>query len=297
MSNIFGRQVVLPLTNKSGGSVAAGDVVVIDTDNDASFETTTTGGETRGIGIAQETIANNAVGRVLVSGYAALVNVAASVTRGHYGKTHTVAKQATSQSSRGTGTFCQFITGGATPEAMLFGLADLSTSSSGVPAGTANPGGPTDGDLFYRTDLDLFIRYRSTGTRWVCTCLHRTDGLLTAVLPFSATNSIYMSMHGLDLDIWIEKWFIWTTVLTTNNGTNFWTCTLKDVQATTTYATFSTGTTPDTAGTKTNHEQTIGALLGTTSPDDLGLQVDVTKTLSPGNIYPVSMVTYRLVVT
>ncbi len=99
MASTRGRQVVIPLTNKSGGSVAAGDVVIVDTANDESFTTTTTGRAEVSLGIAQETIASNATGRILVAGYAALVNVPASVTRGHYIETHTVAKQATGKSA------------------------------------------------------------------------------------------------------------------------------------------------------------------------------------------------------
>jgi hypothetical protein len=121
MSNIFGRQVVVLLTNKSGGAVVAGDVVVIDSANDTAFTTTTSAGATVPIGVAQESIANNAIGRVLISGYAALVNVNASVTRGHYGTTHTVAKQATDGgASRVAGTFCWFLTGGTTPTALIY---------------------------------------------------------------------------------------------------------------------------------------------------------------------------------
>lgn len=121
MSNSYGRQVVLPLTNKSGGGVIAGDVVIVDTTNNDSFTTTASAGSLLAIGVAQETIASNAVGRVLVQGYAALVNVNASVTRGNYGKTHTVAKQATDAgASRAAGTFLLFLTGGTTPTALVF---------------------------------------------------------------------------------------------------------------------------------------------------------------------------------
>ena len=121
MSSLYGRKVVAYKTNKSGGSVAAGDVVIIDTTNDNGFTTTTSAGSTVRIGIADETIANNATGRVVVEGHVTLVNVNASVTRGNYGKTHTVAKQATDAgASRTTGTFCQFTTGGTTPEADIF---------------------------------------------------------------------------------------------------------------------------------------------------------------------------------
>lgn len=131
-ANTYGRQVVVQLTNKSGGGVIAGDVVIIDTTNNDAFTTTTSAGFTGGVGIAQETIASNATGRVLTQGYAALINVNASVTRGHFGQTYTVAKQATDAgSSRGAGTFCQFLTGGTTPDALVFPV-DLGASSGAV---------------------------------------------------------------------------------------------------------------------------------------------------------------------
>jgi hypothetical protein len=132
-SNTYGRQVVEPLTNKSGGGVIAGDVVVVDTANNDAFTTSTAGSFLGLVGIAMETIANNATGRVLTSGYAPLVNVNASVTLGHYGKTYTVAKQATDAgASRATGGFCQFLTGGTTPDAHLFGMPDGSSASGSV---------------------------------------------------------------------------------------------------------------------------------------------------------------------
>ena len=132
MPSTRGRQVVLPLTNKSGGSVVAGDVVVIDTANDTAFTTTTSARSEVSVSIAQEAIANNATGRVLVEGYAALVNVPTSVTRGHYVETHTVAKQATGNSSRRSGSFGQFLTGGATPTAWLWGKTDQTAAAGGV---------------------------------------------------------------------------------------------------------------------------------------------------------------------
>jgi hypothetical protein len=131
-SNTYGRQTVLPLTNKSGGGVIAGDVVIGDTSNNDAFTTTTSAAFTGIVGIAQETIASNASGRVLVGGYAALVNVNASVTRGHYGATHTVAKQAADAgASRTAGTFVQFLTGGTTPDGLVFN-PDLGTGGSTI---------------------------------------------------------------------------------------------------------------------------------------------------------------------
>jgi hypothetical protein len=151
MSNSYGRQVVIPLTNKSGGGVIAGDVVVVDTTNNDAFTTSTAGAVTLGVGIAQETIASNAVGRVLIGGYAALVNVNASVTRGHVGKTHTVAKQATDAgASRTVGTFCIFLTGGTTPDAWVY-PADLNASSGNV---ATDPIWDAAGDLAVGTGAD-----------------------------------------------------------------------------------------------------------------------------------------------
>jgi hypothetical protein len=131
-ANTYGRANDVPLTNKSGGGVVAGDVVIVDTTNNDSFTTTTSAAFTGLVGIAQDTIASNAVGRVRIGGYAALVNVNASVTRGHYGATHTVAKQAADAgASRTAGTFCQFLTGGTTPTATIFN-PDLGTGGSTI---------------------------------------------------------------------------------------------------------------------------------------------------------------------
>ncbi len=121
-ANTYGRQVVIAAANKSGGGLIAGDVCVVDTTNNVAFTTSTAGSVVNLIiGVAQETIANNATGRFLTSGYAALINTSASVTRGNFGKTHTVAKQAVDAgASRVTGTFCQFLTGGTTPDAIVY---------------------------------------------------------------------------------------------------------------------------------------------------------------------------------
>lgn len=120
-SNTYGRQTVLPLTNKSGGGVIAGDVVVIASANTDAFTTTTSAATTAIVGVAQETIANNATGRICLGGYVPLVNVNASCTVLHYGATHTVAKQATDVgTSRIAGACMVFLTTSATPDAYLY---------------------------------------------------------------------------------------------------------------------------------------------------------------------------------
>ena len=120
-SNTYGRQLVGSYTNKTGGGVVLGDVVILDGSNNDAFTTTTSASTTAIVGVVQETIANNATGRVQFGGYTSLINTNASVTRGHYGVTHTVAKQAADGgAARTTGTFVFFETGGTTPAGWVF---------------------------------------------------------------------------------------------------------------------------------------------------------------------------------
>ena len=147
MASTSGRRTVLILTNKSGGGVIAGDVVVVDTTTDESFTTTTSAASQGAIGVAQETIANNASGRVAVAGYVALVATNASVTRGHFAFTHTVAKQATGSAARASGAFGVYLKTSATPSAWLFGISDgagaagLGAWTDYTPTVTASGGG------------------------------------------------------------------------------------------------------------------------------------------------------------
>jgi len=129
---IRGRQVIVPLTNKSGGAVAAGDVVVIgDGTNDKAFTTTTTASfNARMVGIAQEAIAADAEGRVLVFGYAPLVNSAASLTRDHFLFTSSTAKEATGSATRAAGAFGQVLETGTDPEAVIWGMPDGASGGS-----------------------------------------------------------------------------------------------------------------------------------------------------------------------
>lgn len=133
LNMIRGRQVIASLTNQSGGAIIAGDVVIVSTANDESFTTTTSAAynSTR-VGVALESIAAAAAGRVLLEGYAPLVNVSASATRGYYLLTHTVAKQATSQSAYVAGAFGQILKAGTAPSAMIFPVAQSGALGAGL---------------------------------------------------------------------------------------------------------------------------------------------------------------------
>lgn len=133
MASTSGRRVIVPLVNRSGAPVAAGDVVAIgDGTNDACFTTTAAASfNARHIGIAQETIASLATGRVLTSGYAAIVNSAASLTRNHFLFTSTVAKEATGSATRAAGAFGQVLTTGLDTVCLIWGVPDATAGAGG----------------------------------------------------------------------------------------------------------------------------------------------------------------------
>lgn len=269
MGNTYGNSLIIPLVNKSGGAVIRGDVVILDTGNNAAFTTTTSASSVLAIGVVQESIANNATGRVLVSGYADLVNVNASVTRGNYGATYTVAKQATDAgASRAAGTFCQFLTGGTTPTAKVYpvdlagaALTNPMTTAedlivggaSGTPArkakgaaggalsvvngalaynaGTSFPSAVT-GDRYWRTDLRE--EYFYDGTRWLTTTLYRTD-IQPATQGNSATFSCPLVVPALSdgsSDVWLEdmRCSFFISGGTALDASNKWVVTLDKIQ-------------------------------------------------------------------
>jgi hypothetical protein len=126
-----GRQVVVPLTNRSGETISAGDVVVVDSANDESFTTSTTSNYSGLIGIAQETIGLTSNGRVLVGGYAPLVNTTGTVTRGLGLYQSTTAKKAQDGAKGIGGQFGELLTGGTSPTAIVFDpLLSVSASLS-----------------------------------------------------------------------------------------------------------------------------------------------------------------------
>lgn len=144
-------QVVVSLTNKSGGSVAAGDLVIIGAANDDSFTTTTTASIETSIGVAQETIANNATGLIQTHGYCTEVNSnAVSITRGTYLFHSGSAKIATSNATRSAGAFGQALSTGVNPDAWLWGVADDAGGS--VSEITDLPTAETDTSLVLHPD-------------------------------------------------------------------------------------------------------------------------------------------------
>lgn len=139
---IRGRSNIVTLTNKSGGALVAGDVCVLDTANDEAATTTTSAASVLKIYIAAESIASNAAGKFYSSGFCPLATPSASVTRGRYLFTHTVAKQCAESATYGAGAFGVILKSGTTPSVWLFG-----STAQGSGGGVTRSGSTTDGHL------------------------------------------------------------------------------------------------------------------------------------------------------
>lgn len=130
------------LINGSGGTVNQGDVVILNAGTAQQFTTSTTEGDTLVVGVADETIAPGAFGRVRIIGYQAIVNVTGVVSTGDYLIQSTTAGVA--------------ISAGADTVEGAFGIAQ--TASAGPGAGTISafifPPHPQGGGIGY-TDVGI----------------------------------------------------------------------------------------------------------------------------------------------
>lgn len=140
------RTEVALLTNKSGGSVARGDTVILSSGTASAFTTTTSANyEDDIVAVVFEPngIANDAIGLVALAGYVPLITLASSASLGDYVYTHTVAKQAQRSGTKSAGAFGQVLATGTSPAAILFG---------GLPKQTGAASTDTIGDLIILRD-------------------------------------------------------------------------------------------------------------------------------------------------
>ena len=188
MLTTLNRSVVLSLTNKSGGALVQGDVVVVSTGTASAFTTTTTSGyATTLVGVILEPngIANNAVGLVSFGGYVPKVNLSGSASLGDYVKTHTVAGQGVRHAGpQVQGDFACVLGTGTSPEAILFGCnPPASAAASGV-AQTVNVQSGAVATGTTTIPADDTIPQNTEGTEF----------MTLAITPTSAANVLQISV-------------------------------------------------------------------------------------------------------
>ena len=144
---------VKKLTNRSGSSREAGDVVIIDTNNDNSFTTTTSEGSVLVLGVVLETIANLATG-----GYVATVKVSGSTVRGQFLRTSLTSTKASPTSfSYYPGIFAIAVSNGSsTVSAVITGLRTPYPFFSASPKALANDN-TVSGTLVTTTSRDFIL--------------------------------------------------------------------------------------------------------------------------------------------
>lgn len=159
--------------------------------------------------------------------------------------------------------------------------------TGGVDSGTSNPGGPSTGDLFWRTDTTQLIYY--DGTRWVTVqefqlplvTLDSVQG--SGGWSASATAFLIPVVHNSQ-DIWLTRLTSVLRVPTTNDGTKFWTVQLRKRAPDNTATNVANHTTAsDTHTTWTPHDTAIGAVVD--ASDHPVLDIQVLKTSTPGNLF------------
>lgn len=166
----------------------------------------------------------------------------------------------------------------------------------GVSSGTSNPGSPSAGDLFFRTDLGIFIYY--DGARWLTVneyCF--SPGGSQDHLGNSASNPSVQARWPVrsDFQIYLTRWSTTTLVVGTNDGSNYWTITLNRTDTGNTQtAITSFNTSADTATNWVQHDQSINAALNATAKQ---IQTTATKTGGAGGLYAPTTIHYRLIVT
>jgi hypothetical protein len=181
-----------------------------------------------------------------------------------------------------------------------------SGGGGGIDAGTSNPGSPSTGDLFFRTDLNLIITY--DGTRWVTVNQYviffnrhaANSGL--AISATTNTHSTAVIPNNLGDNFWVDSVHIACTVNsggTALSGSHDWRFDFEtDVEATGSVATvvqptcFTDGV--DAVSHFSRVEKAVGAALGTSKSL---FYVDIVKIGTPGSltVYSIMAVGRRII--
>lgn len=179
-------------------------------------------------------------------------------------------------------------------------LATLADVGAGIASGTSMPGSPSNGDLFYRTDHDMIFRYRSSGTRWVCTCPHDYPFVSQiALVPLSATQGNWSHLPlpvSRGLDVLVEAYeasFYVAAGASALGASHKWVGTIQIRGTGTTVGTL----TIDSGANDTwrNVSDTTDDVVDVTSAE-FALSMSWTKTGTPGNLVGVAcQVTWRYI--
>ncbi len=170
----------------------------------------------------------------------------------------------------------------------------VATGSSGVSAGTSFPGGPSTGDLFWRTDLKLLCTY--DGTRWVTVQEYAISAVGESLQPMTVVGAISALPVDNTYDLYVTRILASLFINGTNNGSNYWTLTGNKVATNNSSTSLGTvNTSADAGSTWLPKTITVNAVVvkGTYPL----IRLNMSTTGSPSGLYFTSVTLYRLVVT
>jgi hypothetical protein len=161
-----------------------------------------------------------------------------------------------------------------------------------IAAATAFPGTPVTNDLYFRSDYGEWFYY--DGANWLsCQTYTMTIAPGDAFTTLTANNASFLRgaipRYGITSDIFLLDAHGPAAVLTTNDGTKYWTLTITKYPAGSTVATWNTSA--DTVNAWNNHKVAINALLGV----NYVLEVGAVKTSTPGSLLTAVSITFKLV--
>lgn len=184
-------------------------------------------------------------------------------------------------------------------------VTDMTLDGERFSIGTSPHASPTDNDLFYETDTGILWTYGTyaAASRWVSVQKYPyTIESIAAVASAARINLVGGPIASVGYNIYLDAMFFKHDVLTTNNGSNYWTLALRKVSGTTAPATGagtslgSCNTSTSTAGTWAETSASINAVIDGTGAGMELIFSDLTIGAgAPGNIWYVGGVSYRLV--
>lgn len=167
-------------------------------------------------------------------------------------------------------------------------------ASTGVSSGTTNPVSPATNDRFFRTDLGFMIFF--DGTRWLTMHTYTHNRQRLALSATDISNELRGSLPRIDYVPFIVRIAVWTRVVTTNDGTDFWTILIEGQNlaqsSQTTVLSFLTSS--DTVNVYTRHDATPS---DSTPSNNDHFNLSLTKNNTPGNLDIDLQLEYRLIVT
>ena len=178
-------------------------------------------------------------------------------------------------------------------------ITDLRISTAGgdhkVGMGTAFPGSPTDGDLFYRIDNYLWYRYVSALSKWIGPMAELATNT-RALPPINATTAIgRWSNPTLGVDnLYLSYVHISAYVAGTHNSSNYWQFAFTKVDGVTSTQVGSTTPTDKSTSTAwTTVAISLGNVLAGAGIDCY--EMSATKVGTPGDLHWATNLLYATV--